>query len=98
MISRLKLANFSVFDDAELAFADGLNVLIGSNGAGKSHLLKLAYTAARWSHEMGLKAKDGIRLDRSTLQKELAEKLVRVFRPESLGRLADAGKVYSEPK
>src|SRR6266550_1609009 len=91
MISQLKVKNFTIFKEAQFSFAEGVNVIIGSNGTGKSHLLKLAYTAARWSQEMALKEKGGIRPDKATLQKELAGKLVRVFRAESVGRLCRRG-------
>ncbi|MCP5528477.1 MAG: hypothetical protein H7A47_16935 [Verrucomicrobiales bacterium] len=55
-------------------------------------MLKLAYTAARWSHEMALREKTQIRPDKATLQKELARKLTGVFRCEGLGRLNTRGK------
>ncbi len=93
MISQLKIKNFTVFEEATFSFAEGVNVIIGSNGAGKSHLLKLAYTAARWSQEMALKEKGGTRPDKLTLQKELGGKFVRVFRPDALGRLTSRGGV-----
>jgi energy-coupling factor transporter ATP-binding protein EcfA2 len=92
MISQLKIKNFTVFKEANLAFADGVNVIIGSNGAGKSHLLKLAYSVAKWSQEMALKERGGTRPDKATLQKELGGKLVRVFRPDTLGRLNRRGR------
>ncbi|WP_458399561.1 AAA family ATPase [Mailhella sp.] len=47
MIKTLKLSNFTVFKEAELEFSPGLNVIVGENGTGKSHLLKLAYTILR---------------------------------------------------
>ena len=40
---------------------------------------------------MALKEKGGVRPDKATLQKELGGKLVRVFRPDSLGRLSRRG-------
>ena len=37
-------------DDAfELSFSDGIHVLIGESGVGKTALLKMRYAAARWS-------------------------------------------------
>jgi len=92
MISRLKTANFSILKNAEFNFAPGLNVITGSNGTGKSHILKLAYTAARWSYEMSLREKRQMRPDKATLQKELAGKLVDVFRCDGLGRLSTRGQ------
>ena len=41
--SRLQLTNFTVFEDATFDFCPGINVLIGANGTGKSHVLKAAY-------------------------------------------------------
>lgn len=91
MIRTLELKNFTVFSEAIFDFAPGINVVIGSNGTGKSHLLKLAYTVARWGQEMSAREKAGPKLDKATLQKELAGKLIRVFRPDSLGRLSRRG-------
>jgi ABC-type lipoprotein export system ATPase subunit len=87
MIKQLKIKGFTLFQSATLDFARGLNVIVGSNGTGKSHLLKLAYTSARWSHEMSLRAAKQGRPDKSTQQKELGGKLLRVFRPDQIGRL-----------
>jgi len=92
MINKLNVKNFTVFRKANFTFARGMNVIIGSNGAGKSHLLKLAYTAARWSQEMALREKSQIRPDKATMQKTLAGKLTGVFRCEGLGRLSTRGK------
>ena len=91
MINKIIAKNFTVFRDAEFAFSKGINVVIGSNGTGKSHVLKLAYTAARWSQEMALREKNQIRPDKVTLQKKLGEKLMGVFRCETLGRLSTRG-------
>jgi predicted ATPase len=92
MINKITAKKFTVFRDASFAFSKGINVVIGSNGTGKSHVLKLAYTAARWSQEMALREKTQIRPDTATLQKELGKKLMGVFRCESLGRLSTRGK------
>ena len=43
MLKRLHLKNFTVFADANFEFSPGLNVLVGTNGTGKSHVLKLGY-------------------------------------------------------
>jgi AAA15 family ATPase/GTPase len=44
MLRALEIKNFTVFEEAKLEFSPGLNVVIGENGTGKSHLLKLGYT------------------------------------------------------
>lgn len=92
MLKSLKLHGFTLFARADLEFARGLNVIVGSNGTGKSHLLKLAYTATRWSQEMELRTARQGRPDKATMQKELGGKLVRVFRPDQLGRLTARGQ------
>lgn len=43
MIERLELKNFTVFSDLKLNFSPKINVIIGENGTGKTHLLKAAY-------------------------------------------------------
>ena len=43
MLKRLHLKNFTVFADADFEFGPGLNVLVGTNGTGKSHVLKVGY-------------------------------------------------------
>lgn len=53
MLKKLTLENFTVFEQAELAFAPGINIIIGENASGKSHLLKLAYCiAATWQEDI----------------------------------------------
>lgn len=43
-LKKLYLENFTVFDHLEIEFCDGINVLIGENGTGKTHLLKILYS------------------------------------------------------
>ena len=86
MLHSLEAKNFTAFPNARLRFAGGLNVIVGENGLGKTHLLKLPYAV------MAVSAKEGRRSNvaqptKARLQTRLAEKLVNVFRPEGLGRL-----------
>ncbi|MBZ5713462.1 AAA family ATPase [Nannocystis pusilla] len=46
-IARLELQDFTVFKQAEFEFCPGINVLMGENGTGKSHVLKAMYAALR---------------------------------------------------
>ena len=87
MLESLEVRNFTTFANAKLRFAAGLNVIIGENGLGKTHLLKLPYTVMAMSAEEGRKP-DGRPPAKAVLQTRLAEELVNVFRPERLGRLA----------
>ena len=42
-VKNIAVENFTVFNKVEIDFCDGVNVLIGENGVGKTHLLKLLY-------------------------------------------------------
>ena len=44
-ITSVKLENLTAFKLLELDFSQGVNVLIGANGTGKTHLLKILYAA-----------------------------------------------------
>lgn len=44
-ITDVKLTNYTVFEDMPMSFASGINVFIGKNGTGKTHLMKLLYSA-----------------------------------------------------
>lgn len=46
-IKKLKLKNYTVFEDATFEFDDGINILIGENGTGKTHIIKLLYSACQ---------------------------------------------------
>ena len=86
MLKSLKIKNFSAFVEADLQFCKGLNVFVGENSVGKTHLLKLPYAVTAALTEHGL-ARD-VRLTKSLLQRRIAERLLNVMRPEALGRLA----------
>lgn len=83
----MKITNLTMFAEADLSFASGLNVIIGENGCGKSHLLKTAYSLIAASAEEGRKT-NSTSPTKTLMQRVYAEKLVNVLRPESLGRLA----------
>lgn len=87
MIKQLKLKNFTVFPETDLNFGRGLNVIVGENGTGKSHILKLAYSIVTTLAEGGLD-KHKNEPTKGQLQEALALKLRRVFMPDELGRLA----------
>ena len=43
-INKVSIENFTVFDNIVIDFCDGLNIFIGENGTGKTHLLKIVYS------------------------------------------------------
>ena len=44
-ITRVKLENFTVFENLDLEPSPGINALVGANGTGKTHLMKVCYAA-----------------------------------------------------
>ena len=88
MLKQLDIKEFTVFEEANLRFGKQLNVIVGDNGAGKMHLLKLAYSGLATCWEEGSKPHlASSQPTKTILQKSLADKLIGVFRPETLGRL-----------
>ena len=76
-ISHVKMENFTSFAMFEQDFSPGVNVIIGANGTGKTHLLKALYAAC------------AITVGEDT-EKSYALKLRNVFNPYEgrMGRLA----------
>ena len=64
--------------EADFEFAPGLNVIVGENGAGKSHVLKAAYTVAAVSAR-GEKDSGSPTPTKSYLETAIAKKLRGVF-------------------
>jgi len=83
----MNLRNFTLFKDQTFDFAKHLNVLVGENGLGKTHILKAAYSALAVSSR-GEKDSGSSMPTKAYLQKAVANKLNGVFKPERLGRLA----------
>ena len=92
-LKRIELEHFTAFSRLGLELSPGVNVLVGANGTGKTHLMKVCYAAC----------------DITRTGQSFAEKLVRVFLPSegAIGRLVKRQKgsskgtiqVYrSEPK
>jgi len=79
MLKEATFKNFTSLPSDSLLFGSGLNVIVAENGCEKTHLLKAIYSL--------LSVNTGGDLAKSSLQKAYADKLIGVFRPESLGRL-----------
>jgi len=72
-LTRIQLERFTAFESLDFAPAPGVNVLIGPNGVGKTHLMKVAYAAC----------------DITKSGQRFSEKLVSTFLPKdgAIGRL-----------
>lgn len=79
MLKRLQIRDFTVFASADFEFSKGLNVIVGTNGTGKSHVLKLGYAVLK-----GLKGR---------LQEAINSRAEGKKRPKAL--MAPAQRVYN---
>lgn len=81
-ITKMRFSQFTAFEELDFIASPGINVLVGANGTGKTHLMKVAYAAC----------------DISKTKADFAEKLVRVFIPSSrhLGRLVRRQQTSSQ--
>jgi AAA15 family ATPase/GTPase len=94
MIESLKLTDFTCFGKTELAFCKGINVFIGANATGKTHLLKILSISLKYRADLI----NGHSVNRERLEIALAERLMGYFKPEQLGRLVHRkqGRTRSE--
>lgn len=77
-LTKIEAENFTVFQDIKIPFGKGINILVGENGVGKTHIMKLAYAACQASkHDVSF-----------------PQKTTRLFRPDqsSIGRLVNRNK------
>lgn len=82
MLNTATIKNFGPLPDGQYQFASGMNVIVGENGLGKTHLLKLLYSVLKVNAD----AKD---LTKTALASAYADKLKALFRPDEdrVGRL-----------
>ena len=82
MLKKIKFDKFTAFGRLEINLSSGINIFIGENGTGKTHVLKAAYAACDIA-----KSQDGF-----------AEKITDVFYPsrKQIGRLVKRSSVSSK--
>jgi len=82
MLKKIKLEKFTVFESLEIKFSSGVNIFIGENGTGKTHILKAAYAACDIAKSKG----------------NFAEKINNVFFPsrKEIGRLVKRSSTPSK--
>ena len=88
-LTRIRLERFTAFEHLDLNLSPGINVFIGANGTGKTHLLKVAYSACDFNV---------IESDVIMPERHFREKLTRVFLPykNDIGRLVKHSGAYRE--
>jgi predicted ATPase len=82
MLDKIKFDKFTAFEKLEVKFSPGINIFVGENGTGKTHILKAAYAACDITKGKG----------------NLAEKINNVFYPsgKQIGRLVKRSSVSSK--
>jgi hypothetical protein len=73
MLEKIKFERFTAFEELEVKFSPGINIFVGENGTGKTHILKATYAACDIAKNKG----------------GFAEKINNVFYPsfKQIGRL-----------
>ena len=89
MIERIELRNFTAFSSLALDFSPKINVIIGENGTGKTHLLKAAYGLCAGAPLF----KNKPDTSEEELEAALTAKLRRLFMPldDKLGKMHHQG-------
>lgn len=82
-ITGLELQNFTAFEHIDLTFSKGVNVIIGANSTGKTHLMKAMFSILKANEYL---QKEQV-INHEVKQRKLAEMLVDVFKPDQLNRL-----------
>jgi hypothetical protein len=77
VITRLQLTNFTKFNDLTIDFSPRINVIIGENNTGKTHLLKAAYALCTGRSSF----KNDAEIDDDDLNNAVTAKLLKVFMP-----------------
>lgn len=94
MIKELEIAGFTCFEDNKFEFSPNINVIIGKNGTGKTHILKLLATILS-SNEILSKSSTN---SKEKFESIIAEQLIAFFKPEQLGRLVRRQKGRTSAK
>jgi predicted ATPase len=89
MLKSASLSNFTSVPNGQWHFSPGLNVIVGENGLGKSHVLKVLYSALRSLTPDAASLEGGTpnRLGKSQTEKRIADEFIGNMRPDALGRL-----------
>lgn len=89
MLEKLELTNFTGFEKLDITFSAKINVIVGENGTGKTHLLKAAYALCAGAPLF----KNKPHLSDEELEAALTTKLLRLFMPldDKLGKLHRQG-------
>jgi hypothetical protein len=71
MINKIEITNFTCFENISVDLVPGINLFIGENGTGKTHLLKLLYSIQSVAGN-------------GAFAREISGKILRIFLPQGL--------------
>ncbi|MBF0124991.1 MAG: AAA family ATPase [Magnetococcales bacterium] len=99
MITHLRLKNFTAFGDLKIDFSPRVNILIGENGTGKTHILKAAYGLCSG----GQLFRNKPAVDKNGIEEALTSKLLHLFMPidgklEKIRRYGATGNAQLEAR
>lgn len=81
MIRKLTVEGVTVFPGKEsFSYVPGINIIVGGNDSGKSHLMKLCYAITKWSHGGARRELPEVWAE----EKRLRSDLLRVFGTQDL--------------
>ena len=82
MLVKIKFERFTAFEQLKVDFSSGINIFVGENATGKTHIMKAAYAACNIAKSKG----------------DFAEKINNVFYPsgKQIGRLVKRSSVSSK--
>lgn len=88
-VTKIEIKNFTVFNDISFEPSNGINVIIGENGAGKTHLLKLIYVI----HSTFRKYEGNY--DQTGFEVNISDRFKENFLVDSVSRLASRRQGHS---
>ena len=85
MINSILLTDFTGFVNNRFDFTKGINVLIGKNGTGKTHVLKCLAATLQARHDFQGKNS----ASKEQFELILAEDMIYYFKPDTIGNLVN---------
>ena len=79
----ISLTNFTKFKAENITFSTGMNLFIGKNGSGKTHILQLIYAIIQANNNLSAKQRVAI----TATQKNIFDEIMAVFKTKKLEEL-----------
>jgi predicted ATP-dependent endonuclease of OLD family len=93
MIKQIDIENVTLFDEANFEFSGGVNVFIGKNSTGKTHLMKLLYALSK-AYEIA----DNLEKNPEKFSIPITKELLKNFMIDRVGKLSSSVKGHFQSK